>query len=67
MPEALCQDFPCGFGMAACPDEFGKQTDGHVGLHVDVLLMFLSQDEFCVLRMCEDVVARFHKNRKATH
>ena len=46
------------------PDEFGKQTDVHVGLYVDVFLMFLSQVEVDVLRMCEDVVARPYKKGK---
>ena len=66
-PRHCARIFHAVLAWLLVPDEFGKQADGHVGLHVDVFLMFLSQDEFCVLRICEDVVARFHKNRKDTH
>ena len=52
------------------PDELGKHIDGRFGLRVHVIFMcddqmFLCQVESCMLRICEEVVAR-HRGKQET-
>ena len=54
------------------PDKSGKQMDSRFGLCVDVFLMFhdqifLSQVEFCVFRICGDVVAGIVESKEHPH